>query len=264
VNPVARVPVQTETRSPDGRTNAYLVGRSGALLVDPASGTDALDDAVATRGVDHVAVTHAHPDHVAAVAHYADRFDATVWARRGYEQRFVRATGVEPDRTFVEGTVVRTGDDRRVTVVDTPGHAPDHVAFATTVDGAETLLVGDLAVATGSVVVGPDEGDVRAYLTSLRRLYARNPARLGPGHGPVVDDSRAVLGRLVAHRLEREARVREAVADGARTLDEVLAAAYDKDVSGVRDLAAATVAAHLRKLAVEGAVRWDGERASLA
>jgi len=38
-------------------------------------------------------------------------------------------------------------------------------------------------------------------------------------------------------------------------------AAYEKDVSDVRDLARATVRAHLEKLAVEGHVRWDGERA---
>jgi DNA-binding IclR family transcriptional regulator len=52
-----------------------------------------------------------------------------------------------------------------------------------------------------------------------------------------------------------------AVQSGARTVDAVVDAAYDKDVSGVRDLAAATVHAHLKKLAVEGAVDYDGDTA---
>ncbi|HMB49646.1 MAG TPA: MBL fold metallo-hydrolase, partial [Natronoarchaeum rubrum] len=43
--------------------------------------------------------------------------------------------------------------------------------------------------------------------------------------------------------------------------DAVVEAAYDKDLSGVRDLARRAVIAHLEKLAVEGAVEWDGERA---
>jgi hypothetical protein len=52
-----------------------------------------------------------------------------------------------------------------------------------------------------------------------------------------------------------------AVRDGGRSPDEILDRAYDTDLSGVRDLARATVVTHLRKLAHEGAVAWDGERA---
>jgi glyoxylase-like metal-dependent hydrolase (beta-lactamase superfamily II) len=254
---VTRVPVSVSTRAPGGETNAYLVGESEALLVDPAAGTPALDEAVADRGVAHIAVTHTHEDHAGAVARYAAETGATVWARRGRTGRFERATGVDPDRTFAEGTAVPTGDGP-VTVLETAGHAPDHVAFET----PPATLCGDLAVAEGSVVVRAPEGDIRAYLTSLRRLHARDPPRLAPGHGPVVDDARATLSRLVAHRLRRERRVERAVADGARTVEDVLDAAYDKDLSGVRDLAGATVVAHLEKLAVEGRVARDlAERA---
>lgn len=251
---VERVPVGVDTRAPTGETNAYVVGESEALLVDPAARSDALDGAVAARGVAHVAVTHAHEDHVGAVAHYADAAGATVWARRGREARFERATGRAPDAVFAEGTRIRTGAGA-VTVRDAPGHAPDHVAFETP-DG---VLCGDLAVAEGSVAVAAPEGDLRAYLTSLRRFHARNPARLYPGHGPVVTDPRETLARLVAHRLARERRVEVAVAEGARTLDGVLDAAYGKDLAGVRDLARATVEAHVEKLAAERRVDWNPE-----
>ena len=253
---VRRVPTPVETAAPGGTTNAYVFGDADAtgdaVLLDPADRTDELDRAVTDHDIDHIAVTHTHPDHVGAVAHYADACDATVWARAGREDRFEAATGVASDRTFREGTAVGPA-----TVMETPGHAPDHVAFVTDA-GA---LTGDLAVAAGSVVVGTDEGDVRAYLASLRRLYARNPVRLYPGHGPVIDEPRATLERLIRHRLDREAKVREAVRSGATTLDEVVDAAYDKDVSAVRGLARSTVAAHLDKLVVEGKVEWDGERA---
>lgn len=265
---VRQVPVPTETLalrgepSLPGTTNAYLVGSEDALLVDPAGRTDDLDDAVARRDVGHVLVTHAHPDHVGGVAQYAESCDATVWARAGREGRFEQATGVAPDRTFREGTTIAG-----VEVLTTPGHAPDHVSLAV----GDSMLTGDLVVSAGSVVVGADEGDLRAYLTSLRRLYARNPDRIYPGHGPVIspgrtpaiENPRAEIERLIRHRLDREAKVLAAVRDGARTLDEVLDAAYDKDLSGVRELARSTVAAHLEKLAVEGKVEWDGERVCL-
>lgn len=249
-----RVSIPIETAASGGETNAYILGTERALLVDPAAETAALDDALGGRTVENVLVTHTHPDHVGGVAAYAE--NATVWARAGYETRFERATGVSPDRTFRAGTVIET-DGGEVCVLTTPGHAPDHITLA--VDGG--MLVGDLAVAAGSVVVGADEGDVRAYLTSLRRLHARNPDRLYPGHGPVIEEPRKVLERLISHRLRREKRVLSAVRDGARTLDAVTDAAYEKDVSDVRWLAEDTVEAHLEKLAVEDKIEWDGERA---
>ena len=64
----------------------------------------------------------------------------------------------------------------------------------------------------------------------------------------------------VAHRLDRERRVLEAVEAGNRTVTDLLDAAYEKDLAGVEDLAGATVRAHLEKLAAEGHVRWDGAR----
>lgn len=258
---IERVAVPTATLAPDGRTNAYLVGADGAILVDPAERTEALDSAAERRGVNHIVVTHTHADHVGAVADYAETFDATVWARSGREDRFERATDVSPDETLREGTVIRAGNGQQVAIIETPGHAPDHVAVSVEDGDRPTVLAGDLVVSTGSVFVG-DEGDMRAYLTSLRRLYARDPAALLPGHGPRVDSPRATLRRLLDHRLDREARVLAAVRGGSRSVDDILDAAYDKDISDVRSFAAQTVGAHLRKLSVEGKVVWDGTVAS--
>jgi glyoxylase-like metal-dependent hydrolase (beta-lactamase superfamily II) len=248
----ARVPVEAPTRALSGATSAYVVGNADGVLVDPAARTADLDGAVEKRQVAHVAVTHHHPDHVGAVAEYAREYGLTVWARAGRTDAFERATGLAPDRTFGPSDAVAGVD-----VVDTPGHAPEHVAFS--VDRG--LLCGDLAVAAGSVVVGAPEGDMRAYLSSLRRVYARDPDRLFPAHGPVIDDPRAVCARLIDHRLARERRVAEAVQAGHETPADIVEAAYEKDISGVAELARATVVAHLEKLAVEGTVTWDGGRA---
>jgi ribonuclease/clavin/mitogillin len=261
-----RVSLSVATRAPTGQTAAYILGSDSALLVDPAAVTDELDDALADRTVDHVAVTHHHPDHVGAVERYAVAHDATVWCRYGRAADFEAATGVEPDRTFVDGTTIPTADGD-VTVVDTPGHAPEHVGFRfadAEAGGAPAYLVGDLAVATGSVVVGAPQGDMRAYVASLRRLWARDPETCYPAHGPVIADPRETCARLIAHRRDREGRVRDAVHDDARTVGDITDAAYEKDLTGVRDMAEATVIAHLEKLAVEGRVHWDGAEATPA
>ncbi|MFB6188775.1 MAG: MBL fold metallo-hydrolase [Halapricum sp.] len=248
-----RVDLDVSSHAPGGGVAAYVLGTDDAILLDPGTDSDDLGAVVEQTGVEHVLATHHHPDHVGGIAAYAD--EATVWARRGREVDFERASGVVPDRTFGPGTTIETTTGA-VEIVDTPGHAPEHVALA--MDDA--LLTGDLAVAEGSIVVGAPEGDVRAYLSSLRRLYARDPDKLYPAHGPVIDDPRTTLERLLRHRLDRERRIREAVRSGANTPDEILDVAYEKDLRGVRDLARATVIAHLEKLTVEGTVAWDGQR----
>ena len=251
---IERIPIETRTRAPTGRTAAYVVGREDALLVDPGA-PGARVEAPLER-VAHVAVTHHHADHVGGVRACAEAADATVWCRYGREASFADAAGTEPDRRFREGDDIPVGDGT-VSVRETPGHAPEHVAFAADGDA----LVGDLAVAEGSVVVGAPEGDMRSYLTSLRRVLAMAPDRLYPGHGPVIENPRAVCERLLRHRLDREERVLAAVRAGNRAVADVLEAAYDRDLAGVRDLAGMTVRAHLDKLHYERRIEWDGSRA---
>ncbi|MXR21331.1 MBL fold metallo-hydrolase [Halobacterium bonnevillei] len=250
---IDRFAVPVETRAPGGATNAYVLGDEERVLVDPAGQTPELDDAAAD--VDHVAVTHTHPDHVGAVRASAAAADATVWAFAPFADRFEATTGVAPDRCF------RPGDElgaSGVTAMATPGHAPDHVAFCV---GGEAVT-GDLVFADSSVFVGTPDGDMRAYLASLRRAAARDFDRLHPGHGDVVDSPRERLHELYAHRRDRERRVLDAVRRGSTAVPDVVGDAYAKDLRGFEDLAAASVRAHLEKLAVEGRIEWDGERAT--
>lgn len=248
---IARVSVPVDTRAPTGQTYAYVVGRTDALLVDPAGRSERLDALVADRDVAHIAVTHTHDDHVGAVEHYAEKTGAVVWAHEEHVERFTNVVGREPDQTFGEG-IRFTIDGSAVDVLETPGHAPDHVSFATDGD----VLCGDLAVAKGSVVVGAPDGDMIAYILTLLRLQARAPDRLLPAHGPAIRDPLAVLARLVDHRLAREERVFDAIGDGIHDVDSLVDAAYDKDLDGVRDLARATIVAHIEKLEEEGRVEW--------
>jgi len=239
-----RISVPVATRAPTGATNAYL---ADSVLLDPAARSDALDARVAERDVTDIAVTHTHEDHVGALAHYADETDATVWARAGREERFAAATGVTPDRVFREGDAVGP-----LTVLETPGHAPDHVAFR----GGDELAVGDLAMAESSIFVGTLDGDMRAYYASLRRLLASDAATLYPGHGHAIENPDERIADLLARRVRRERNVERAVREGARDLDDIVDAAYSRNIADVRDLAAETVRAHLEKLAVERRVRW--------
>ena len=78
------------------------------------------------------------------------------------------------------------------------------------------------------------------------------------GHGPYVWDPRAKLDEYIEHRLDRERRLLEALAEGRRTTDELLDAAWSDAPAHLRSAAALSLAAHLEKL--EGRGRLPDDR----
>lgn len=231
-------------------TNSWIVGADPAWLVDPGP---ALDDHVAgleaelerRGGLAGVALTHDHPDHAEAVEAIRARFPhAPLAAARGAVDR-------------------RLGDGERfgpLEVVATPGHAPDHLAFVV----GTAVLSGDAVLGEGSVFIAPDPGALTGYLSALAGLRRRNLSVLLPGHGPVVQDPAGKIDEYLEHRRERERRLLAALAGGARSVAELLDAAWDDVPEPLRPAATVTLAAHLDKLATEGRLPTGVQRPAVA
>jgi len=143
-----------------------------------------------------------------------------------------------------------------LSVLATPGHAPDSLTYL----AGPVALTGDAVLGEGSVFIFPDPGAMSGYLRGLGRLRDSGVTVLGPGHGPPVLDATAKLDEYVAHRLERERRLVEALDDGLRSADELLDRVWDDAPALLRPAAAATLAAHLDKLAEEGRLPSGVER----
>jgi glyoxylase-like metal-dependent hydrolase (beta-lactamase superfamily II) len=137
----------------------------------------------------------------------------------------------------------------------TPGHARDHVAFHDERTGA--LVAGDMVSTLSTIVVDPPEGDMAAYEASLARLQALSPRALYPGHGPAAPDGTGLLGRYLAHRAEREAKVVAALG-APRRLSDVTARAYDDVPPEVLPVAERSCLAVLLKLATLGRAEESG------
>jgi glyoxylase-like metal-dependent hydrolase (beta-lactamase superfamily II) len=227
-------------------TNTWLVGSGPTWLVDPGPALDAHLDVITAEigrrgGLGGIALTHDHPDHADAVPPIRRRFpEAPLAAARG-----------DVDRRLADGD--RFGP---LDVVATPGHAPDHLAFVAGTIG----LTGDAVLGTGSVFIAPDPGALAGYLRGLERLRRRDLTLLLPGHGPVVADPAAKLREYIDHRLDREQRLLGALADGARSVPEMLDAAWSDVPEPLRPAATVTLAAHLDKLADEGRLPAGVER----
>ncbi|CAA9534445.1 MAG: MBL-fold metallo-hydrolase superfamily [uncultured Solirubrobacteraceae bacterium] len=229
-------------------TNTWVLGRDPAWIVDPGPALgahlDAIARAVAARGgAGGIAITHDHPDHVDGVP--------------GLLERLGGAVPVAAAR--YEGADVRLADGDAfgpLRVVATPGHAPDHLAFAAGAIGCS----GDAVLGEGSVFVAPGPRAMAGYLDALERLLALELDVVLPGHGPPVTDPRAKLEEYLAHRRDRERRLLEALAAGARSEAELLDAVWDDVPPALRGAAAVTLAAHLGKLEEEGRLPGGVER----
>ncbi len=206
-------------------TNTYV---AAGWVVDPGpADKDHLEAVLDAAGgkIDGVALTHSHQDHSEGAEPLAER------------------AGRVP--------VVLPGDGEEAgpfRALATPGHSPDSVCLLL----GQTCFAGDTVLGEGSVFIAPGEGSLAAYLDSLRRLRELDLEVLCPGHGPYVREPRAKLDEYIAHRLDRERMLLEALDAGARTEDELLDRAWADVPAPLRFPAGLTLRAHLEKLAAEG------------
>jgi glyoxylase-like metal-dependent hydrolase (beta-lactamase superfamily II) len=219
-------------------TNTWIVDRNPAYVIDPGpelqDHLDALVAALDTRGgLGGIVLTHHHPDHTEAVATLRELRPAPLAAVRG------------------KGLDVKLADGVRfgpLTAIPTPGHTPEH--FALVAD--RVCFTGDAVLGEGSVFIAPYQGALNGYLNGLIRLCTLDLDVLCPGHGPAVWEPLAKLEDCVGHRYDREHRLIMALAEGRRTIEELLDRAWADVPPQLRPAAAITMAAHLDKLDEEG------------
>jgi glyoxylase-like metal-dependent hydrolase (beta-lactamase superfamily II) len=179
--------------------NAYLVADADArraVLVDPGDEADRLLLAVAEAGSQLQAIwlTHAHVDHVGAIAAIKRRADVPIYLhplerplyQNAAQHGLLFGMRIEPpppaDRELADGDTLTVGE-LSFGVVHVPGHAPGHVV----IHGHGIAFVGDCLFA-GSI------GRTDLPLANGAEL-ARSLARICelpddtvvyPGHGPAT------------------------------------------------------------------------------
>jgi glyoxylase-like metal-dependent hydrolase (beta-lactamase superfamily II) len=210
-------------------TNTYVVG---GWAIDPGPDDDGhLRDVLAAAGgrLDGIVLTHDHLDHAEGAGRLAELAGGVA----------VKHPGAGDAAGPFE-------------VVPSPGHSHDSVCLI----HERICFSGDTVLGEGSVFVPAGGGGLSGYLAALERLLELELDAICPGHGPVVWDPHERIAHYIAHRLEREGKVLDAIAAGARTNDEILERAWaDAPIDTVpvlRAAAAATLAAHLEKLRAEG------------
>jgi glyoxylase-like metal-dependent hydrolase (beta-lactamase superfamily II) len=249
-------------------TGTYVIGRGNVAVIDPgpllSSHIEALKHALRGETVSHILITHTHRDHSPAAAplkgewaaptygygpHGGGRIEAGAVVEAGGDEAFA------PDIVTRNGDVIE-GDGWTVEAVHTPGHTSNHLCFHLKEENA--LFSGDHVMGWSTTVVSPPDGDMGAYMASLEKLKARGEETYWPTHGPPIPQPQRYVGKLLAHRRQRETDILSAVAGGASTIPEVVALRYRGLDPRLRPAAARTVLAHLIHLVESGRAACSG------
>jgi glyoxylase-like metal-dependent hydrolase (beta-lactamase superfamily II) len=178
--------------------NCYLVvdeATERAVLIDPGDEGAALVDMVRRSGatLEAIWLTHAHIDHIGAIAEVRRHFDVPVHLHPADLPYYTRLSakaaemyGVAyeqpegPHAELADGQALHVGE-LRFTVMHVPGHAPGLVSF----NGEGVALAGDLLFAGSIGRTDLPLSDPFAMDASLQRIATLDDATVVyPGHGP--------------------------------------------------------------------------------
>lgn len=179
--------------------NCYLVADSHSeaiAIVDPGGEADKIIAEVEATGriPEAIWITHAHVDHIGAIAPIKQKWDVPVWLhpldqslyRVGERQAQLYGIPYDapppPDRFFEEGEDLKLGS-LELSVMHTPGHSPGHVV----IHGHGNALVGDCLFA-GSIgrtdLPFSNPAQLEASLQRIISLPAETVVH--PGHGDIT------------------------------------------------------------------------------
>jgi len=249
-------------------TNTYLLGggaRNEWAVIDPGPLDDAHLEAVlaaAPGPIRWIFATHTHRDHSPACAPLHERSGAPVHGR-------IAAHPEWQDASFAPDVPLRGGErfelpgpDGATTTlraIHTPGHASNHLCYL--LEEEKLLFTGDHVMQLSTVVINPPDGDMAAYIASLRELAALDLDWLAPGHGFLMAQPKRAIESIVAHRLKREAKVLDALrALAPADTDALLARVYDDVKPQLLPMALRSLTAHLLKLRDDQVARERGGR----
>jgi len=233
-------------------TNSYLLGEDTIAVLDPGPAEPAhlARLAKACNGrARWILVTHTHRDHSPGAAPLAEALGAELVGMPAPAQG-PQDTSFRPVRVPADGDGLQI-DAFSLTAVHTPGHASNHLCWLLQPGG--WLFTGDHIMAGSTVVIAPPDGNMNQYLASLERLRSLPVQLIAPGHGQLLDRPFEVVDWIIAHRLQREARVVGALARRtAASADELLADVYADTATSLHPLARLSLQAHLEKLLEDG------------
>lgn len=251
-------------------TGTYIIGDHSVAVIDPgpldSDHLEALMTGLKGKTVSHILITHTHLDHSPLAAELAKRTGAKTYGfgphgsgrKAGLEGEKVEAGAdmdFTPDIVLKDGDIIE-GDGWTIEAVHTPGHTSNHMCFA--LKEEECLFVGDHVMGWSTTVISPPDGDMRAYIESLRKVMERDEKLYYPTHGEPIEKARRFVSATIGHRNSRETQILRAIEDDNHSIEDIVSICYKDIDHRLHPAAARSVLAHLIMMEEDGKVATDG------
>jgi hydroxyacylglutathione hydrolase len=193
---------------------SYLVGcqsQGVAAVIDPQGDVERYSAVAERHGlrITEVTDTHIHADHTSGARELAQAVGATLRLGAGADVGFAY-------QPLADGDVIDVGN-RRVKVIHTPGHTPEHVCLLVDdwfVLTGDTLFVGDVG-RVDLALTGVSESELRDRADALHRSLERllelpSETEIYPGHYAGSSCGRGMDGKTIS-TIGRERRTNRAL-----------------------------------------------------
>ena len=237
VSPLVR---RITARNPSGftfnGTGTYIIGHGNVAVIDPGPMIDehikALEHTLSGERVTHILITHTHMDHSPAAEplkqiwgsptfgfgrHGAGKIAEGTPIEEGGDMAF------EPDHHVSDGEIIQ-GDGWTIECVYTPGHTSNHMCYC--LQEEKALFTGDHVMGWSTSVIGPPDGDMTAYMDSLKKLQLRDDQIYWPTHGTAITDVQPFVQAFIDHRGEREQQIMACLREGITQIPDMVPVMY--------------------------------------
>ena len=227
-------------------TNTYLLGGKKVIVVDPGPAIEDHYNTIinATKKIEAIIVTHTHLDHSPAAKLLGDRLGIPIYGLKSNQPYQDRS--FNPTSSLHDGQIFETSECT-LRVIHTPGHAENHICLLLIEENL--LLSGDHIMQGSTVVIRPPDGNMRHYLSSLKKLKHFEISNIAPGHGNIINTPKETIEWIISHRIDRENKILNCLKTlGERDLDSLTPSVYDDIDLSLHRFAKWSLEAHLIKL----------------
>ncbi len=215
-------------------TGTYIIGKNELAIIDPGpnigSHIEIMLKIINKKTLVHLFITHTHADHSPAAKIIKEKtrsitYGYGAYPKERYESQFEEGHDLDfkPDIKLKDGDIVK-GPDWTIRAIHTPGHTSNHMCYG--LEENSILFTGDHIMGWSTTVIIPPDGDMTAYMNSLRKLLSLNYKVYYPTHGSPIKEPKKFVKALIAHRKMREYQILKELFNKSQSIKEMVSKFY--------------------------------------
>ena len=243
-------------------TGTFIIGDQELAIIDPGPKIDKhIDNLIKLIGNIknvHLFITHTHADHSPAAKILKEKINCITYGygpytRKNYDSDFEEGHDLtfNPDIILSDGEIIK-GKNWTIRAIHTPGHTSNHMCYG--LEENSILFTGDHIMGWSTTVIVPPDGNMTAYIESLRKVLLYDYKTFYPTHGGAIIKPKKYVKALITHRLMRQKQITNELSKNKLSVKEMVSKFYKTTDKKLWPAAEMSILANLLSLKSKGKV----------